>query len=79
MGKVDFKLDYAGVGQLLKCDALCEGMQSIGNGVAVRAGDGYAADTQVGKKRAHTFVRATDKKAYYDNLKNNTLLKALQS
>ena len=79
MSDLKFELNYAGVGELLKCDALCEGMQSIGSGVAARAGDGYEADTQIGKKRAHTFVKPTTKQAYYDNLKNNTLLKALQS
>ena len=78
MGNVKYEMDYAGIGQLLKSDELCEGMQAIGDGIARKAGDGYAADTEVGKKRAHTFVRATTKEAYFDNLKNNTLLKALQ-
>lgn len=78
MDKVKYEMDYAGIGQLLKCSELCDGMQSIGNGVAARAGDGYKADTSVGKKRAHTFVRAETTEAYYENLKNNTLLKALQ-
>lgn len=78
MGDFGFKLNYAGVGQLLKCEELCDGMQAIGNSVASKAGEGYAADTQVGKKRAHTFVRPVTKEAYYENLRGNTLLKALQ-
>ena len=78
MGNVKYEMDYAGIGQLLKCQELCDGMQTIGNNVASRAGVGYEADTQVGKKRAHTYVRAVTAEAYYNNLKNNTLLKAIQ-
>ena len=78
MGNVKYEMNYAGIGQLLKCPELCEGMQSIGQTVANRAGDEYGADTEVGKKRAHTFVRPKTAGAYYENLKNNTLLKALQ-
>lgn len=78
MGNVKYEMDYAGIGQLLKCSELCDGMQAIGNNVASRAGVGFIADTSVGKKRAHTFVRPDTAEAYYDNLKNNTLLKALQ-
>lgn len=78
MGKIEYEMNYAGIGELLKCAELCDGMQAIGDSIAARAGDGFVADTQVGKKRAHTFVRATTTSAYYDNLRNNTLLKALQ-
>lgn len=78
MGDIKYEMDYAGIGQLLKCEELCDGMQSIGDSIVSRAGGGFEADTQVGKKRAHTFIRAVTTEAYYDNLKNNTLLKALQ-
>ena len=39
MGDFEFKLNYAGVGQLLKCEELCDGMQAIGNSVASKAGE----------------------------------------
>lgn len=75
---IEFVLDKQGVHELLNCKELMDGMQQIGEGVASRAGDGYAADTRAGNVRAHTFVKATNPKAYYSNLKHNTLLKAIQ-
>ena len=78
MGNIDFQMNYKGIGELLKTEELQQYMQSIGESVAARAGEGYAADTKVGRKRAHTFVRSTTPEAYYDNLENNTLLKALR-
>lgn len=76
--KVDFKLDPDGVRELLNDSELMDYMQKIGEGVATRAGEDYAADTRPGEKRAHTFVKATTIHAYYSNLKHNSLLKALQ-
>lgn len=76
--KVDFKLDPDGVRELLNDSELMDYMQKIGEGVATRAGEDYAADTRPGEKRAHTFVKATTAHAYYSNLKHNSLLKALQ-
>lgn len=75
---VKFELNPKGIHELLNCSELCDGMQEIGESVARRAGDEYAADTRPGKKRAHTFVKPTTAHAYYSNLKHNTLLKALQ-
>ncbi len=75
---IEFVLDKQGVHELLNCQDLMTGMQQIGDSVASRAGDGYAADTRPGKVRAHTFVKAVDSKAYFSNLKHNTLLKAIQ-
>ena len=76
---IDFKLDSNGVRELLNSSELMEYMQTYGEGVAMRAGEGYAADTRPGDKRAHTFVKATTAHAYYSNLKHNSLLKALQT
>ncbi len=78
MANLKFELNPAGVGQLLKSPELCKVLQTYGNDVAHRAGYGYQAHTSVGKKRANTFVRPKTTEAYYDNLKHNTLLKALQ-
>ena len=69
---VEFVLDKQGVHELLNCKELMD------DGVASRAGDGYAADTRPGKVRAHTFVKAITSHAYFSNLKHNTLLKAIQ-
>lgn len=78
MAKVKFELNYKGVGELLKTEELQDYMQDIGDRIATKAGSGYAADTKAGKIRAHTFIKPTNMAAYFDNLKNNTLLKALR-
>ena len=43
-----------------------------------RAGDGYKQDTYVGKTRANAMVYADSYKAKRENMKNNTLLKAVR-
>lgn len=81
MGKIKFELDAKGVRELLNWQSVQEMTQEVGDGVASRANaecEGFEADTRAGEKRAHTFVKATNAHAYYHNLKNNTLLKALQ-
>lgn len=79
MGNIEFKLDPKGVHALLNSQELMDGMQKIGERMANEAGEGYAADTRPGEKRAHTFVKAVTPHAYYSNLKHNTLLKVLHS
>lgn len=83
MGDIKFEMNYAGVGELLKWDSVAEMTKEVGEGVKQKANgelgeDGFISETRVGKKRAHTFVKADSKHAYYHNLKYNTLLKALQ-
>lgn len=84
MGKVEFKLDPAGVREMLNWQSVQDMTQEIGNGVADRANaasgiaGGFAADTRAGEKRAHTFVKPVEANAYYHNLKHNTLLEALR-
>lgn len=41
-------------------------------------GDGYAFDVRLGKRRAHAMVKTVSDRADYDNLENNTLIKALR-
>ena len=43
-----------------------------------RAGEGYGQDVYVGKSRANAMVYADSYKAKKDNMKNNTLLKAVR-
>ena len=45
---------------------------------ANRAGEGYSAETHLGKKRAYANVYAETRNAKRDNLDNNTLLKSLK-
>ena len=43
-----------------------------------RCGDGYETDLFVGKTRANAMVSATTYQAKADNLRNNTILKAVK-
>lgn len=77
MAKVEIELNSTGVRELLQSSemqALC-----IGHAVAIagRAGEGYEVTAYSGKTRVNASVRAITEKARKDNLKNNTLLKAV--
>lgn len=77
MSKVKFELNTKGVGQLLKSDEMKAVLESAANTVASRAGGGYEVKTIKAQTRVIATVAAADKETRRDNLKNNTLLKAL--
>ncbi len=78
MSKVKFVLNRAGVRQLMQS----EEMQAILNEKATKAlnrlGGGYKSDIYVGKNRANAMVYADTYQAKRDNLKNNSILKAVR-
>ena len=76
MSKVDFKLNRAGVRELLKSQEALNVCREYANAVQSRAGEGYEVTTYVGKTRANASVHAATYEARRDNYKNNTLLKA---
>jgi len=71
--KMKFKLNYKGVGELLKSSEMQSVLASYANEIAATAGDGY--DVYVGKTRAN--VSVVTEEAAQDNYENNTLLKAM--
>ena len=73
-----FKLNYSGVGQLLKSTEMQSILSEKASAIQQRCGDGYETDMYVGKTRANAMVKATSFKAKRDNMKNNTLLKAVR-
>lgn len=75
--RVEIELNSAGIRELLKSSEMESFCRQQAEGVANRAGDGYVVDTHVGKTRVNAMVSAETRKAYYSNLKHNTLLKAL--
>ena len=75
--RVEIELNSAGIRELLKSDEIKSYCEELARGVASRAGDGYVVDSMVGKTRANASVYADTKEANRDNMKNNTLLKAL--
>ena len=72
-----FKLNRAGVRELLKSQEMQGILKEHATTIKNRAGDGYEQDIHVGRNRANAMVRAETFKAKKDNSKNNTLLKAV--
>lgn len=78
MSKIKFELNSAGVQELLKSSQMQAILEDYAQQTANRAGEGYSAETHLGKKRAYANVYAETRKAKRDNLDNNTLLKSLK-
>lgn len=82
MPKVQFDLDSAGVKALLLSQEMGNVVAAHAERIAGRAGSmtglEYEAASGAGKGRVKATVRAGSPHAYYENLKNNTLLKALE-
>lgn len=78
MGKVKIELNSEGVRELLKSSEMRSVCEGLANQIAKRAGDGYEVTTYTGKTRVNASVHIATEKAMRDNLKNNTLLKAVR-
>lgn len=76
--KKGFELNRAGVAELLKSDAMQKVLTDKATGIRNRCGDGYEQDIYVGQNRANAMVSATTYRAKRDNMKNNTILKAVR-
>ena len=78
MAKSKFKLNYAGVGQLMKSAEMQNVLEEKATAIKNRCGDGYGQDVYVGKSRDNAMVFADSSAAKRDNMKNNTILKAVR-
>ena len=78
MGKMKFKLNRKGVAELMKSAEMQAVLKDYATGIRNRCGDGYEQDIYVGKNRANAMVSATTYKAKADNMRNNTILKAVR-
>lgn len=74
MSRMQFKLNYKGVGELLHSSEMESVLMSYANATAGRAGEGYKA-LQMGTR---VIVVTDSDEARQDNLDNNTLLKAVR-
>lgn len=79
MAKQVFVLNRSGVAALMKSSEMQAILAEKAKAIKERAGDGYKQDVFVGKTRANAMVSADSIKAKRDNMKNNTLLKAVRS
>lgn len=78
MSKVKFELNRKGVADLMKSSEMQSVLKEYATNIKNRCGDGYEQDIYVGKNRANAMVSATTYQAKRDNMKNNTILKAVR-
>lgn len=78
MAKV-FKLDFGGFGRnVMRAGFMVDAMREVANDIQARAGDGYAINAEPGRLIALAMVYTDTPDAMRDNVKNNTLEKALR-
>lgn len=79
MAKVKIKLNRKAVReQLLKSPEMAAICKDYADAMAARCGEGYAADVHTGKNRVNASVYPATQAAAKDNLKNNTIIKAVR-
>ena len=78
MSKVRVKLNRAGVRELLKSQEIAEECMDHARQIQSRAGEHYAAETRRYPERTGAAVYPADAAGYYDNLRNNTLVRSLK-
>lgn len=76
MGK--FKLNREGIRSLLRSPEMAQILESRAKNIQNRCGDGYGVNVYAGRNRVNVSVQVKNKKAAKDNVKNNTLLKAVR-
>lgn len=78
MSKMQFKLNRAGVGSMLKSAEMQSVLSKKASAIKNRCGEGYEQDIYVGTNRANAMVWAESLEARKENMENNTLLKAVR-
>lgn len=78
MGKMQFKLNRKGVSDLMKSAEMQTVLKDIADGALNSLGEGYKSDARVGKSRANVMVYADTYQAKADNMRNNSILKAVR-
>lgn len=75
--KIKFELDKAGVKALLKSEQMVNCCEEYADKALNNLGEGYSKSKHMGRNRVNVSVKADTQKARADNLKNNTILKAV--
>lgn len=78
MSKVKVVLNREGVRQMLRSPEMEALLKERAQNIVSGLGDGYDSTTYIGKNRANASIRATSWETYQNELKNNTILKALR-
>lgn len=77
MGNVKFVLNTAGVRELMQSSAMMSICEGKARAMLNQLGAGYTMTTHVGRNRVNAEVATDSPAARQENLKNNTILKAL--
>lgn len=77
MSNYQFELNRDGVKQIMQSAEMEAVLDKTAQHIASSAEGAYKVDTMTGRTRANAEVLCADAKTYYNNLKNNTLLKAM--
>ncbi len=77
MGNVKFKLNKAGVREILKSEGVQGECRKVANDALTKCGEGYAVHDVNYPERAGASIAAINMRAVNDNNRNNTLLKAV--
>lgn len=77
MSNFKFEPNEAGIKELLKSEEVESICMEYAGQVQSRAGEDYSAEARHYPERTGAAVYPNNAKGYYDNLNNNTLLRAL--
>ena len=77
MSKVKVELNRAGVRELLRSEEVGDMIAAEAQARCATLGDGYSVNTRTGRNRVNAEILAETYAARRDNLKNNTLLRAI--
>lgn len=77
MSNLKIELNHAGIREMLRSEEAREICEAEARKAQGKLGEDYYASSFVGKERCNASVLALSKKAKVDNMKNNTILKAL--
>lgn len=78
MSKFKFVLNRAGVRTLMQSEEMQSILKDKADNALNSLAEGYKSDVHVGKNRANAMVYADTYQAKRDNLKNNSILKAVR-
>ena len=77
MSNYKFELNRDGVKAIMKSAEMKAILDETAQHIAESASGEYKVDSMTGRTRANAEVSCASAETYYDNLRNNTLLKAM--
>lgn len=77
MSRTEIKLDSAGIAKLLSSEEIGSFVEGIANECVSTTSGNYEVNSMVSKGRKVTNIKTADRKTYFQNLKNNELIKAV--